>query len=447
MNTALVIGAGISGLATAWYLHQHGYSVQVLEAGTEPGGAIRTEAHHNYLLDLGPNSTLDRGEALHTLIGELALGADVVEANRAAQRRYIARGGRLVALPTDPLSFLATPLFSARGKLRLLLEPFHGRAAHEESVAAFVQRRLGREFLDWAIDPFISGVYAGDPARLSARAATAKVYALEAEYRSLSVGALMRLVHGRRAGPAPAGRLIAFRHGMQTLPRTLAHGLADAIVTDATVVGLAPEAGGAWRVYSARGEYSAAQLAICTPAYQAATLLAPLDPALATLLQGVNYAPVATCVLAFACTQIAHPLDGFGMLIPRLLGIRTLGALFSSTLFPGRAPPDHVLITAFIGGARDPAIVDQTPVSLIEHVLADLRPLLGIRGDPVFAHAHLWPRAIPQYELGHLARLAEIDARLGRWPGLHLQANWRGGISVNDCVNSARRLAQRIALA
>lgn len=443
MADILVVGAGISGLSSAWFLKQKGHRVRVVEAAPQAGGCLRSVRAGDFLVEGGPNSTLDRGTALAELARDVGLADEVVEANRAARRRYIVKDGRLLPLPAGPGAFIRTPLFSPAAKLRLLLEPFHRRSTREESVAEFVRRRLGPEFLDWAVDPFVSGVYAGDPNRLSVRSATAKIYALEAEYGSLFVGAIMRLLHGRASGPTPTGRLIAFRGGMQALPDAVTAALGGAVYCGEPVRGLSARPGG-WQVETDKQHYQAEQVVLALPAYHAAELLAPLDPELAEPLGEINYPPVASVALGFDREQVGHPLDGFGALIPRRLGIEILGTLFSSTLFPGRAPEGKVLLTAFIGGARNPAVGQRTEEELAARVLADLRPLLGIDGEPSFSRVTLWPRAIPQYELGHPGRIARIDRALLRWPGLHLRANWRDGISVADCVNMAKALAEAI---
>lgn len=436
---AAVIGGGISGLATAWFLRRRGFSVMVLEAGDAPGGTIRTIERDGFLVDIGPTSTLYRGGALGDAIEALGLQAELLEADRRAPR-YIVKQDTLVPLPMGPGNFLATPLFSAGAKLRLLAEPLHRRAAAEESIAQFVRRRIGPEFLDWAVDPFVSGVYAGDPERLSVRAAIPRLYALEAEHGSLFIGALARAFGGKGGGAQPRGRLISFRRGMQTLPRALAEDLGAALRVNASVVAIERESSG-WLARTADAAYRARRLVLATPAYRTAPLLAPFAPGAAQELEAMDYPPVASVALGFRREHVRHPLDGFGALLPRRLGRETLGVIFSSALFPGRAPADHVLLTAFIGGARNTGVAEKDEKILADRVLSDLAPLLGLDAAPIFRYVTLWPRAIPQYNLGHLERVARIERALQTLPGLHMRANWRDGVSLADSVEYAKRLA------
>ncbi|CAK0738597.1 Coproporphyrinogen III oxidase [Gammaproteobacteria bacterium] len=438
-----IVGGGISGLASAWFLRQRGHSIQVLEAAAECGGTLRSRVVDGFLVEQGPNSTLENTDALRELIEGIHLTEALQAASPAGKQRYILKNQHLEPLPLGPGPFLRTPLFSVLGKLRMLVEPFIGRAAVEESVAAFVRRRLGQEFLDWAIDPFISGVYAGDPERLSVQAATAKVYALEAEHRSLIVGMVRKFLKGQQSGPAPSGRLIAFAGGMQTLANGVVTALGPGGVrTQAQVTSLKRSVDGIWRLGLASGEeVTAHAVVLCLPADKAAELLAPLAPSAATALRAIAYPVVASVALGFRREQVHHHLDGFGFLIPRRCAVETLGTLFSSSLFPERAPKGHVLLTSFLGGARHPEIREWDERMLVRQVLRDIGPVLGIKGIPVLRAVTVWPRAIPQYEIGHLGRVAVIDQVLAGFPGLYTRANWREGISVADCVRNARTLA------
>lgn len=442
----IIVGAGISGLSLAWHLGRRGARVHVVEARDQAGGTLRSLHTRGYLIEAGPNSTLDNNPEIGRLLRGCGLEGERIEAGPAARRRYVVKGGRLVALPDSPLGFARTRLFSTRAKLRLLGEAFIRRGRGEESIAAFVRRRLGPEFLDWAIDPFISGVYAGDPARLSVQAATPKIHALEARYGSLIRGAVARLVVQRQAsGPAPRGHLISLRQGMQTLPERLAAALGGRLSLSSPVTGV-EALEGHWRAHTqGSAALEARQLVLAVPAHVAAGLLRPMAPGLARELEAIHYPPVASVAIGLRREQVGHPLDGFGCLIPRREGIETLGAIFSSTLFPGRAPEGAVLLTCFLGGARNPGVAHYTEQSLVERVMADLRPLLGISGAPLMTRVSRWDRAIPQYELGHLGRLSRIDTRLQALPGLHLRANWRDGISVGDCIRNGAELAAALA--
>lgn len=444
MNDILIVGAGITGLTLAWALREKGRRVRVLEAMPTAGGNIRSLHANGYLVDLGPNSLLERsGEGLARLIAELGLDDRVVTAESTASRRYVCRDGQAHALPSGPGAFLTTSLFSTRAKLRLLSEPWRKRAEADESVASFVRRRLGQEFLDWAVDPFISGVYAGDADKLSVRAATAKIYALEEESGSLIRGALHRMRQGKASGPTPRGRLIGFRHGLRELTDTLAQRLEEELFTGTPVIGLRRLSGN-WVADTAQGPAEAERLVLAVPAHAAADLLEPFKRELAGELRGISYPGVVNVALGFSRDAVAHALDGFGVLIPSREGRATLGVLFSSMLFPGRAPAERVLLTAFIGGARNPDVYARDDAELIAQVVEDLTPMLGLEGAPDFAQVTRWPRAIPQYNLGHLERLGRIDAALEELPGLTLAGNWRGGIAVGDCINNAFALAERL---
>ncbi|MBF0310644.1 MAG: protoporphyrinogen oxidase [Magnetococcales bacterium] len=449
----IIIGGGISGLSTAWFLHRAGIPVCLFERETEAGGSIRTRERNGYRVEEGPNSTLQKPKRPEDALGRLLAGLGVEdrlqEAATAGAIRYVVRDGRLQPLPASPPAFLTTSLFSWRAKLRLLAEPFIGRAADEESIASFVRRRLGQEFLDYAIEPFISGVYAGDPRQLSVRAAVPRIHALEAEYGSLLKGALALGQVNKGAG-MPKGRLVSFDGGMQFLSRAISRALPPGSVrTGLRITRLSRhERGEPWRCYwegrVERGIERGDQLVLSVPAREAAFLLRELAPQAAAVLEGIPYAPIASVALGYARAQVAHSLNGFGFLIPRKEGVRSLGGLFSSSLFPGRAPEGHCLLTAFIGGAMDTAFPTETTPDLAARVVDDMAHLLGIQGAPHLLAPTRYERAIPQYTLGHLQRIAAIDRHLEALPGLWTRANWRDGIAVAECVRQAELTAERI---
>ncbi len=449
----LVVGGGISGLSAAWFLHRRGCTVTVAEAAERLGGTIASEGQDGFLFERGPNTTLQKPgrpeDALGRLIDGAGLSPLLQEAAPAGRKRYILRHGHLWALPASPPAFIVTPAFSLAAKLRLLAEPFIRRGEMEETIAEFVKRRLGREFLNYAVDPFISGVYAGDPRELSVEAAVPRIHELEQKYGSLIRGAIALGKATRNAG-MPAGRQISFAGGMATLPRTLAAALPAGSVRTGRRATQMERRDGGWTVHFADDNHgprseAADIVVLALPAPETATLVEPLAGEAARLLRDIPYAAIFSVALGYRREDVNHALDGFGFLIPRITGVRTLGALFSSTLFADRAPSGHVLLTAFLGGRVDPQAMEMADNDVLTEIEVDLAMALGIRGKAVLRHLTRWPQAIPQYPLGHLDRVATVDEYLAPFPGLHLRGNWRDGISVADCVRNGEALAERIA--
>lgn len=439
-----VIGAGITGLTAAWQLHRTGVPVIVFEASAAPGGVIASTRDGEWLWEAGPNSLLEGSAEIAAFVDAAGLGGRQCYAADSAKNRYVVRDNRLVAMPTSPLGFLGTGLFSWRAKLGLVGEPWRARAPAdaEESVADFVVRRLGREFLDYAVNPFVGGVYAGDPCRLSVRHGFPKLHALEQEHGSLLRGALKR----RNTSGGPKGRIFSFPEGLAELPRALAASLGDA-VRCSTRVQVVRRGSAHWEICSeARGEtrlesFSAVLCAL--PADALAALRFEGVPAAGQLVQlrEIEHPPVVSLFTGYRRENVAHPLDGFGLLMPEVEHRRILGTLFSSSLFPGRAPAGHVALTSFVGGARSPELTQLDDAGLRRLVREELGSLLGVHGDPVFCHVQRWPRAIPQYTLGYARFKAIFAAVEAAAPGLHIGGNARDGISLANCIESGRRLA------
>lgn len=447
----IVVGGGISGLAAAWALQRRGVSVMLLEATTRAGGTIGSAREHGCLCESGPNSTLETTPLIGTLLDELGITGERVYANPAARNRYILRNGRLIPLPLSPFAFISTPLFSAGAKLRLLREPFVSRGAPdaEESVAAFVRRRLGGELLDYAINPFVAGVYAGDPEKLSVSAAFPRLHELEQKYGSLIRGQVFGARERARKleESKQAAAMLSFKRGMQTLPDAIASRLAR-VEFNAKAVAVTPGSGGFTVTASgANGprDLHARAVLLATPAAAAAKLVAPFAPQATGALAAIPYPPVAVAICAYPRGAIAHALDGFGFLVPQREGRQILGTIFSSTLFGERAPPDIALLTTFIGGMRQPDLALLDPDEISNIAQAELAALLGAPPQAKFVRVTRWPRAIPQYTLGHLDRIAQIERAERDIPGLFFCANYRGGIALGDCIKSADRVAHEAA--
>ena len=360
----LVLGAGISGLATAYGLLQRGATVEMFDAGPRAGGVIGTRHRNGALVERGPNSALDTSPLINELLDGLGIRDQRVEASAVAATRFIVRGGRLVALPTSPGAFLTTRAFSRAAKWKLVREPFvpAAPADAEESIGDFVRRRLGSEFLDYAIDPFVAGVYAGDPERISVRAAFPRLYALEQKYGSLIKGQILGARERRKSGEKAknAAGSFSFRGGMQSLTDALAASVGR-IETSVTVRRIELGTDGNWTVAGARGGdpvlRRARAIVLAVPAFEAAKLLRELWPAATKGLNAIPYAAVASVATAYRRADVAHPLAGFGFLVPKKESRRILGSLFSSSMFDGRAPHGIVLLTTFVGGTRNPDLL------------------------------------------------------------------------------------------
>lgn len=447
----VIAGAGISGLTTAFQLMRQGLRVEVIEAASRAGGVIGTECANDVLYERGPNSILDTSPLIGHLIDALGIASERLEMDAACSRRYIVRSGRLVALPTSAAAFLTTPLFSTRAKMRLLCEPFLARGADgaEESVAQFVARRLGREILDYAIEPFVAGVYAGDAEALSLIAAFPRLHALEQRYGSLIKGQIRgareRSQQEERSRHSAAS--FSFRAGMQTMTNALAR--AVSVRLSSKVLNVRRCDDGAWlvavQIDGGVAHVKSRAVVLAVPAYEAAPLTHPYSPAAARALAEIPYAPVASVTSVYSREHVSHPLDGYGFLAPRVERRRILGTLFSSSMFEHRSPADKVLVTTFVGGQRDPQLVGLPDDEIMRVIREELSDLIGARGSAHACAVSRWPRAIPQYVLGHLERIRFAhDAELAS-PGLFLCASYRGGVAVGDCIKSAHACATAVA--
>ncbi|MHA7809188.1 MAG: protoporphyrinogen oxidase [Marinobacter adhaerens] len=458
-QSVLIVGGGITGLSLALALGRHKKNVTLVEADEQLGGNIRSVKEQGWHMELGPN-TLMAKPSLYQLLRSLDLSDKVIFPPLASRKRYVVKDGVPVALPADLKSAVSSPLIGIEGWRHLITEPFRKVASSEETLAAFVHRRLGQNILDHFVDPFVSGVYAGSPEKLSAQAAFPRLHRLEQDNRSLFLGAISLMrnsrkqrIKDRESGFPDAwrGKIVSFPGGLSTLTEGIREALSrldNVRVITGCRVEKVEQNDRMWRVVDQRGQARVAhQLVLATPAHVSGSLLEPVSPELRSELASIVYPSLAAVALGYPDESIKHPLDGFGMLIPSQEKKQTLGALFSSTLFPNRTPEGHVLFTCFIGGRRNPMAVENSDQQLVNLVSEELRVLLDIQARPVFTKVARWANAIPQYDVGHLTRIAKIDDIAERYKGLHLIGNWRDGISVGDCIDSGFAMAHRLITA
>lgn len=448
----IVVGAGISGLTCAYALMKAGQNVALLEASARPGGVIQSVKENGYLFELGPQSFSSTIE-LAELCDELQLANELLAAPHGAPR-YVLVDNELTPVPLSPPALLFSGLLSWHTKFTFLKDAF-GKSVpprEDESVAAFVRRKFSAELLDRLVGPFVSGIYAGDPDHLSLRAAFPMLYEAEKTAGSVTRGGF-RLGADKKQEivnrPKPRTGLVSFRSGSAALPQALAYALGP-ILRCNVAVGTVRQAGGKFtlQTQSASGpeEFECDRLVLSTPTGVSARLLQELAPAASYALNQIAYAALAVVSLGYKREQVSHSLAGFGFLVPRSSGIRTLGSVWNSSLFPARAPQGNVLLTSFIGGATDPAAMALPEDQLAALVHGELAPILKIAGVPAVARVTRYSRAIPQYNLGHLDRLKVIENAAVSIPGLDIIGNYWHGPAIGACIKHSLAIAQQIQI-
>ncbi len=448
----IILGAGISGLTTAFLLFKKGFDVTVIEKKNEVGGSIESINDKGYIFDRGPNSGLETSPVISEIVNDLDLKDQFVYADKLGNKRYILKNGKLHALPMSPPAFLKTNLFSIPAKLRLMAEPFIGKSkdGYYQSVAEFVKRRLGQEFLDYAINPFVAGVYAGNPEELSVKSAFPKLYALEEKYGGLIVGTIRSIRERKRSSEKSkqSAKMFSFKDGMQVLPKTIAEKLGAKVFLSSEVNSI-ENSGEQYKVNFTTNEkqYSLiTDVLISTlPAYVAAGLFKDWDATLAEHLNKIYYPPVLVLYLGYDKKDIGQPLDGFGYLIPSKEKKSYLGAIWSSVIFPNRAPEGKASFTLFIGGSRNPKALKTDIKSLVEKVRSEFEATMHINKKPVYHSYKFWQNAIPQYNIGYIEHENYFDEFEKKNPGIILSGNYRGGISIGDCIKNGDEVAKAIS--
>jgi protoporphyrinogen/coproporphyrinogen III oxidase len=455
---ALVVGAGISGLTAAYALKKAGITMLLFEASARPGGVIQSIQRDGFLVECGPQS-LSGNAAVVSLCKDLGLLHQRIFADSKAPR-YVLINGKLENVPMGP-GLLLSPFMSG-GTLFATLRDLLGSSRPpepDESIADFVRRKFTPTFLDRLVGPFVSGVYAGDPEKLSLRAAFPILHETETTKHSVIRGAIavMRARKAKRGGaPEEKPTLQSFRDGNETIIRALAKNLDAQLFCDievAAVDALDPgHEANAPRFHlilnTPRGEehIETERLILACSAPAAGRILARLNPQFEAELSAVESVPVAVVSLGYRSVDVGHTLNGFGFLVPGSAGLNVLGTVWNSALFPVRAPQGHALLTSFLGGATNPAIVEKSAEDLVSLVHREISPLLSIRNSPVFSNVTVWPCAIPQYNLGHTARIAAVEKLRAAFPGLHFAGNYLHGPAIGTCIEHALKVADEIRI-
>lgn len=478
MNRLVVVGGGISGLATAFRIGQkfavsgRALQIEVLEEEDRPGGKILSQQIDGYVFEWGPNGFLDGKPDTLDLCRELGIESDLLASSDAARKRYVLSRGKLHRVPESPVAFFRSPLLSVRGRLRILAEPWMRptEPGEDVSIAAFGRRRLGREAVEKLLDPMVSGIFAGDPSLLSLEACFPRIAELERKYGSL-VRAMVALARARRketaaaadsgarpaafrkpSGPAgPAGVLVSFRQGTERLVRALADRLGSCLRTGCTVETVLAERQGGRPVYrlvcverGSKTERKADAVVLAVPAWSAARILAACDPGAGALLAGIPYAPLVVVGLGFHEDRTPGDLDGFGFLVPFSEGTPVLGSLWTSRIFPGRSPEGRFLTRNMVGGWRNPWVLGLEEDELEALALGVLEKATSKKGEVCFRRVVRHERAIPLYLIGHTRRLEKLEDRLSRFPGLYVTGNALRGVAINDCTREAVRVAAAV---
>ena len=448
-HNVIIIGGGISGLSTAFWLKQEGLEPLLLERESRAGGLIKSENINGYLLDHAANCIFNYLPEVNFFCQSLGLGPEQILRQEAAKKRYVVKDGRPTPVPMDIKGLIKTDLWSLKGKLRLMVEPFipKGPAGAEESVAQFITRRFGKEIFERSIEPYVAGTLAGDAERACVKSTFSQFSSIEEEHGSILKGVVKRKFKGVRT--ACAAQVFSFRNGMESMTKALANHLGELLISGSSVDGV-ERIGKEWivsaKVAGREVTFKSESVILATPAYESARLLRPLSGNLSTILSGIDYSPMIAVYFGFKKDKVDHPLDGIGCLFPKKeKGFNTLGSLWSSTFFSGRSPEGEALFTNYLGGARNPAIFDKSDEEILSITLDDLSRVVGLRGEPAFAKVVRHTKGLPQYNLGHQMSLERLDEQLGLLPGLHITGNYLKGVSVRACISQGKEIAEKVA--
>jgi oxygen-dependent protoporphyrinogen oxidase len=443
-QTTLIAGAGIAGLSIAYELQKRNIPYLIMEAGPAPGGVVHSFHKDGFELDAGPNS-IGATPATMAFIREIGLEEELLEAAATSKNRFLVRNGRLHPISPNPIKILSSPYLSGSAKWCLFTERF--RAAqprfNEESVAGFIQRRFNREICDYLFDPILSGIYAGDPARLSIQEVLPFLPRWEKEYGSVTKGLFAnKAVMGGR-------KIVAFKGGNNRLVQQLNTHLTTPVRFNSRITGITRGAEGYIVQYQSGSQTAmldVARVVLATPAYASAAILQQLDPAVAQLLGNIPYPRMGVLHLGFEREAVQNMPEGFGFLVPQAARLHFLGAICNSEIFPSRAPQGKALFTIFTGGVQQEHFFDEmSDEGLQQQILGELGTLLQLRQPPVMQHFSRWEKAIPQLNTGHRQIRTAVQSLEERFPGIHISGNYMSGVAVPAILQHAGGLAERLS--
>lgn len=437
-NKVVVLGGGISGLATAWFLHKAGIPFILLEKEKQTGGVITSTEIEGTVVDYGPNTLRDKDGELRALAYEVGLKDDLIKISEAFKTRYIVRDRELQELAPSPKTLFTTRVLSTKGKLRMLAEPFISRGTGEdESVGAFLERRIGKEAVDYLVDPVFSGIYAGNIYSISKKEILPKLDEHEQKFGSLVMGTFRSKKEKSDVKPV----VLSFRKGIQQLAEAIETNLSDQVIHE-KILKIKAEGSG-YEVQTEKASYRSGQVISCLPAHELVDLLDNFGSDLPDSLSQIKYAPMLSTQVIFRKEDIKFHKNGFGFLIPRKENIRLLGAIWKSSIFPELSEDEHFHFTLMTGGAHDKTLLEESREDIEHEVLQEFRSLTGIEQYPIYLESVLWEKAIPQFHVGYQQirqnlKLAEQDN-----PGFYLGGNYRWGVSVPDCIKGAKKLVRQ----
>lgn len=439
-NTIAVLGGGISGLSTAWYLKKKGFEVTLFEAQEGTGGVIRSVSNQYSVFDFGPNTIRDKTGSVSEMITDLGLEDEMLSMSEGSKTRFIVRNGELKKIKQNPISFLFSDVLSWKGKKELFSEPLKKalKSDSDESIGTFLERRIGEEAVEYLADPFFSGIYAGDIYSLSKNKLIGKLADFEQEYGSIAKGFLK----SRKKKSSFKPKVISFKKGVQQLTETLSERLDDSILHE-EVKSLQVQQSN-FKVTTTDHEYIFDKVVSCLPAYVLKEVLKTDDQKLENSLSEINYSPMLSTQLVFKKEDLNLPENGFGFLVPGKENIRLLGAIWKSNIFPDQTEDEYVHVNLMTGGSHDIKVIDQDISDIEKEVIEEFSAIMNVKGDAEMVSSKLWKKAIPQFHVGFVSVEESMDRFQQENTGFYIGGNFRWGVSASDCVDGAKNLSEFI---